>query len=291
MALDLNTKLQAQQVVVAELGPPEQTTGRGSQQRVQAPVLDEKGMFQSLPASGRGDTCVRCVGDRQGLVRGWWPWVGCELQVEACRLSIDYFLFIVQLTREGDKPPEEWTGEEADSPKTRAAWAIRRGKFVCDKEIWQTVTSKEVGEITSPAKKRRKVGTRKHQPRVEPTGSPVQVSPQQVPSSVPSTGGGPTGVTEGTTLVRSMRRRNESFCARVDARTILSVPQRLLEPLRPGLRESRFLPATHASMAPGATAPTRDRVYRVLSSLWRRGCMSRTGIRTRQVPRCVERGS
>ena len=119
----------------------------------------------------------------------------------------------LQLTREGLKPTKECTEPEEDSPKTRPAWAIRRGKFVCDKEIWQTVTARDMGDITSPAKKRRKVRSRKPQaPAVQP-GSPSQVPLHHQPSSVPSTGDAPSGCPDRTKPVRSVLYGHVSGCA------------------------------------------------------------------------------
>ena len=71
---------------------------------------------------------------------------------------------VVQLTRDGHSPPRDWQKQEwssADRPRSRPEWALRSGRFVVDEDIWRTVSTNDVGEVASPARKKLKIYNKK----------------------------------------------------------------------------------------------------------------------------------
>lgn len=118
----------------------------------------------------------------------------------------------MQLTREGGKPPKEWTGRPEDAPKTRSAWAIRQGKYVVDADLWRTVTSNEMGAVDSPTKKRRKKASRVPKDRAEQASSLPKPS-QDETAVVPATEAG--SPTEPSQLCIRVRRAQRGLFAHV----------------------------------------------------------------------------
>ena len=107
----------------------------------------------------------------------------------------------LQLTRDGHKAPKDWTGPQEYSPKTRSRWAIRMGQFIVDADIWKRVTSNEMGDVNSPARKRRRQGARVASARDGEQGSSLQQPMQDEPIARPCTEAGPSTCPDGSQQV------------------------------------------------------------------------------------------